>query len=376
MTSIPADTEPGVPAVVLARPRARGAHRVERRGVTFGWVRETAPVGPLAPAASLRARWRAARPIVLPGLLASEIRDARRDIARSLDLLDLLREGVDLQDALRRAPYPARLGRNFELTGSSQDLADVREIQKVHADARSSGRIVGRDLFIKVNWLSMFPGDGSMRLRFSFGSERLHDWARDRFRSACAAAFAERVFPECRLVSRNPRVAARLRAIVGNRVHFPERIVYSNSPHGGAIFHHDFVGARQCGVVFAELAGVTFWLALPKRTLVSHLAAHVLEHEAGRAVRRLAKNPRALTDYLEEPQPKLVTPILDADPRFFRRLVEAGHGRVLRPGDAILLPSSSFDDVAWHSVFCLTADRSLALSFAMRPGPPVAVGIR
>jgi len=370
-----ADVEPGVPRVVLAPARVRGAWRVERRGIEFGWVREEPAAGGLATAAALRARWRAALPITLPGFLAGEIRAERAAIGRSLDLLDELREGVDLRDALKRRPYASQLGRAFRVTGSSQDVIDEREMQKVHADATRGGRVVGRDLFVKVNWLSMFPGDGSLRLRFSFGSERLHDWARDRKRSACAAEFAERVFPECRLLSRSPRVAARLRAIVGKGVHFPERIVYSNSPHGGAVFHHDFVGARQCGVVFAQLSGMTLWLALPKRALAARLAAHVLERRSGAALRRLARDPRALMAYLEDERPKLVSPILDEDPRFFARLVEAGHARVLRPGDALLLPSSSLDDVAWHSVFCLGRERSLALSFAMRPGPPVAAGV-
>jgi len=370
-----ADREPGVPRVVAARPRAKGAVAIDRRGVRFGKIVEEPAAEPLARAAVLRKRWRAALPITLPSLLAADVRAARREIARSLDLLDAIRDGGDFLDLLRARPFAARLAPDFVAAGASQDLLDEREIGKAHFDATSAGRIVGRDLFVKANWLSMYPGDGSIRLRFSFGSERLHDWSRDRRRSALAAELAERVFPECRLVSRNARVASRLRAIVGRGVHFPERIVYSNSPHGGAVFHHDFVGARQCGVVFAQLAGKTLWLALPKKRLAEHLAAHVREHKPERAARRLASDPRALMDYLEESDPRLVSGTLDADPRFFRRLVGAGHGRLLRPGDVLLLPSHSIDSVAWHSIFCVGTDRSLALSFAMRAGAAAPTGL-
>ena len=61
--------------------------------------------------------------------------------------------------------------------------------------------------------------------------------------------------------------------LAGTPVRFSERIVYSNSPGGGAVFHHDSE-PDQVGVVYGQLAGETAWLALPKRELAAAVAAH------------------------------------------------------------------------------------------------------
>ena len=65
--------------------------------------------------------------------------------------------------------------------GSSFDLGDEREIAKVHVD-----RGPHRDLWAKLSRISRDPRDASLRIRFSFGSERLGDWSEDEAR-ACAA---------------------------------------------------------------------------------------------------------------------------------------------------------------------------------------------
>jgi hypothetical protein len=116
--------------------------RLRRRGIDHGSVisqpRET--------------EWNRGEPVPLPGIVPVP---ATAAIAR---LLDRLRAGDDL------APL---LPRRVRVEGTSQNVADPLEMQKVH---------VAGGLYIKVNWLSTHPGDGSLRLRFGFGAEILDDW--------------------------------------------------------------------------------------------------------------------------------------------------------------------------------------------------------
>ena len=275
--------------------------RLRRRGVDHGFVapvpRETA--------------WDRAEPVPLPGIVPV------LDTAPVSRLLDRLRAGDDLAPLL-----PVRVN------GTSQNTADPLEIQKVH---------VG-DLYIKVNWLSTHPGDGSLRLRFGYGAEILDDWKEDPVAARASERLFDSVFPVSRAVTRNRRLLAEIRRRIGGTPRFIQRILYSNSPGGGALFHHDFVPGQE-GVVYAQLAGSTGWLTLPRREL-ERLARVDLESKRGD---RLINHTGAFT----------------------RRLAAEGWFFVLRPGDAILLPSFGWDDVAWHSVFTLGKARNVALSFGI-----------
>ena len=274
--------------------------RLRRRGVDHGTVspvpRETA--------------WERAEPVPLPGIVP---KTSTAPVSR---LLDRLRGGDDL------APL---LPRSVRVAGTSQNVADPLEIQKVHVD---------RDLYIKVNWLSTHPGDGSLRLRFGFGAEILDDWKDDPVAARASERLFDAVFPVSRAVTRNRRLLAEIRKRIGGAPRFIQRILYSNSPGGGALFHHDFVPG-QAGVVYAQLAGSTGWLTLPKREL-----------------KRLAKD-------LDNDR------LLNHTGSLTRHLAAEGWFFVLRPGDAILLPSFSWERVAWHSVFTLGRSPNVALSFGI-----------
>jgi hypothetical protein len=267
--------------------------RLRRRGVDHGWFRpvEREP--------------RRGDPFVHRGLV--RVPDVRRD----LRLLAGLRRGGDLAQL-------ARVPRGFRFTGLSQNTQDPLELHKLHAEPGG--------LYVKVNWLSTWPGDGSLRLRFSYGAEILDDWRHDASRARLSLRLAEGLFPACRAVTR----AVRRR--------FIQPIVYSNQPDGGALFHHDDVPGQK-GVLFTQLAGRTAWLALPKRELMRHV-----REAGGRWGDRL----------------------LNQSPRFTRRLVDDGRLFVLEPGDAIELPSLARGGTAWHSVFCASRGGNLALSMGYR----------
>jgi hypothetical protein len=274
--------------------------RLRRRGVDHGFV---APV-------PRETRWERAEPVPLPGIIPAT---NTSEVSR---LLHRLRAGDDL------APL---LPRKVKVIGTTQNTADPLEMQKVH---------VARDLYITVNWLSTYPGDGSMRLRFGYGAEILDDWKDDPAGARGSERLFDTVFPVSRAVTQNRRLLAEIRRRIGGTPRFVQRILYSNSPGGGALFHHDFVPG-QAGVVYAQLAGSTGWLTLPKREL-----------------KRFAKD-------LENDRK------INHTGSFTRRLAAEGWFFVLRAGDAILLPSFSWERVAWHSVFTLGRAQNVALSFGI-----------
>lgn len=279
--------------------------RLRRRGVDHGFVtpvpRETS--------------WERSEPVPLPGIVP------KVPTAPVSRLLDRLRAGDNLARLLP-----------FRVAGTSQNVADPLEMQKVH---------VTDNLYIKVNWLSTHPGDGSMRLRFGYGAEILDDWKDDPAGARGSERLFDRVFPASRAVTRNRRLIGEIQRRIGGAPRFIQRILYSNSPGGGALFHHDFVPG-QAGVVYAQLAGSTGWLALPKRELARH----------------------ARLD-LDDAAPKRVDRLINHTGAFTRRLAGEGWFFALRPGDAILLPSFGWDDVTWHSVFTIGSGRNVALSFGI-----------
>jgi hypothetical protein len=144
-------------------------------------------------------------------------------------------------------------------------------------------------------------------------------------------------------------------------VRFSERIVYSNAPGGGAAFHCD-ADPTQRGVVYGQLVGATAWLALPKRELCRAIVAHV----GGRS--GLPGSEAEAMAALEHDDDEALDELLNRDPAFTARLASAGFLSVLHAGDAILLPSHGPDDVAWHSVFALGDEPSLAHSYGMFEG--------
>jgi hypothetical protein len=302
------------------------------------------------------ARWCDAGPVHLAGAFGARLSAHRAEIARTLAMFRRLRAGGAFHREMERRCGSSR---RIALGGVSRDLGDDREIEKVHADVLRRGRPAARDVWAKLSWISADPRDDSLRIRFSFGSERLDDWSTDPRRARAADELAQAAFPECALLAAGSGPRRRLEAWTGGPVRLSERIVFSNAPGGGAVFHDD-AEEGQLGVAYAQLAGRTAWLAVAKRELareIARLAARgTLRSEAGTEARAL----RAM----DAPSPALRR-LLDRSARLTRRLVEAGHLYVLAPGDALLLPSHGPDDAAWHSVFAPGRAPSLAHSFGV-----------
>ena len=334
---------------------------LRRRGVHHGRFRPAARV--LLDGAEVEARWDADRPIFLPGLLRASVAREGRAIRATLALFERLRRGASFQDEVG-----ARLARRhaFALAGASVDQGDRREIEKVFVDARAAartgGRIAAAQLSAKLSWIAHDPRDGSLRIRFSFGAEALRDWQKETRRAPWADRYARAVFPECRAVEGRLTLVDAIEHLVGRRVRFSERIVYSNAPGGGALFHHDDE-PWQHGVLFSQLAGKTAWLALPKRELARHLADFA--RTRARASRLRADTPARALRALAREDDAAVERVLNASPAFTRALVEAGALFVLREGDVLLLPNHGPDDTCWHSVFALGARPSLAHSYGI-----------
>lgn len=332
----------------------RGRVALVRRGVHHGWVVKTASE-PASPE-DWRGRWAAAEPLFLRGALRRRMAEYRRDIARTRALFESVRRGesfdTDVRERLRKRS-------DFEPAGTTVEVADAREIEKVYVNAKTAkGRV--RDLYAKLSWIAHDERDTSLRVRFSFGSEQLGDWLGDPVRAVAADRYCDAVFPESALLADDADLFARLRELVGTPVRLSERIVYSNAPGGGAVFHHD-AEPRQLGVAYAQLAGETGWLALSRRALAEELAAAV---QGTRMARRAGRVGKAL-HCLENDESDALEQILNSSAAFTRRLVERGAFYRLRAGDVLLLPSHASGEAAWHSVFALGTRPSLALSFGV-----------
>ena len=299
-----------------------------------------------------RELWAADRPVFLPGILAAGLPSFRTELRRTLRLFDGLRAGELEFEREVRARLRGR--RAFSSSGAVVDAGDPREIEKVYVDGMRGRRFVARGLYAKLSWIAHDERDDSLRIRFSFGSENLLDWRKETRRAPWADRYAEALFPECALLARNARLLRTLARLLGRRLRLSERIVYSNAPGGGAVFHHD-CEPYQHGVVFGQLAGETAWLALPKRELARLLSEHAP---------RLAPRRRALR-VLDREGDRRVVRILDETPALTRLLVRHGALHHLRPGDALVLPNHAWDDTCWHSVFALGKRPSLAHSYGI-----------
>jgi hypothetical protein len=332
----------------------RGAIALVRRGVHHGWVVKTAAEPP-APE-DWRERWAAAEPLFLRGAIRRRMAEHRRDIARTRALFESVRRGesfdTDVRERLRKHS-------EFEPAGTTVEVADAREIEKVYVNAKTAkGRV--RDLYAKLSWIAHDERDTSLRVRFSFGSEQLGDWLGDPVRAVAADRYCEAVFPESALLADDADLLARLRELVGAPVRLSERILYSNAPGGGAVFHHD-AEPRQLGVAYAQLAGETGWLALSRHSLAEELSAAA---RGTRMARRAGTVEKAL-HCLENDESDVLEQMLNSSAAFTRRLVERGAFYRLRAGDVLLLPSHKSGEAAWHSVFALGTRPSLALSFGV-----------
>jgi len=345
---------PTVSEAERQRLRDEGATVValRRRGNELGFLaRWQIPAQP----EDLTAPWSGDLPIHLPGVLQGGLEVFTEEIQASGRMFDRLRDGARFLEELE--PRLAHQER-FVPAGSTVDTHDDREIEKVWMSAVEADSVLAEELWAKLSWISRDPSDRSMRISFSHGVEQLKEWREDAARASFADGACQEAFPECLTITGHVPLIEALEALLDTHLRFSERIVYSNAPNGGAVFHHD-VEPEQRGVIFGQLSGRTAWLALPKHALARHLRDLARGDLAARANSHAAA--LAVLDDESDAERNL---LLNADPTLTQSLVEAGAAFILEPGDAILLPNHGADATCWHSVFSV-GRASLAHSYGI-----------
>lgn len=349
-----------------------------RRGFQLGWVKQHQR--PSMPSqADIISAWQQDKAIMLPALL--DLDDWQADIEQSHQLMQSTLESGELSPSLDLPPYPDRLGDQLPLVASSMEEHDEQAIEKVYFDAVSEHNdeeTLAEGLWCKASWLSFLEDDASLRFRFSFGMECLEDVAADPLRQMWASKLCDAIFPESAALTDNTQLLPVLEEMLGGQPAFVERIVYFNAPRGGAQMHHD-VERGHDGVVFAQLSGSTFWLALTKPVLIDELisfandknhaaeiAAVIPAEDDQTALHQLLKDKAALSNYMDENDHELVEAIMDRCPAFIEHLIAQGFAYILHAGDLLLMPQRDLDTCVWHSVCCLGDEPGEAVSFAIR----------
>ncbi len=387
--------------------------RLERRGRDHGDWAELDPARlpvpwPAAPERGSRAfdlacaeRWHAARPIVLPGIAGELLEEFAPEIADAGLLHEALCERGGLADWYAgRAP---ELEPRFEARADRTKLADPeRDLERITIQAlppSGAGPRV-RDLWIKSAWLSTHADDRSLRVRVGHGREGADDADGDLLRHTLVAELASELFPESAVAAANPALVQLVERLAGEDVLFTQHIAYWNAPGGGALFHHDAFaeddledGAwRQLGVCYVQLSGATAWLALSTDDLMARVVEFVEMLEDGdmpwvraqlfeipkdpvaggwKRLKALLADTDRLRRELSRPGCGVLGPLVERAPEFTSFLADAGHGCVLRAGDAILLPNFGLSKTCMHSVFCAGDEVGYSLSMAMRRAQPV-----
>ena len=297
------------------------------------------------------ARWRAGEPIFLPAILGDATERFAPQIEESLRMFDRLRADGEL---LPEIDTRLQDDQNFRYAGSTVDQEDPREVERLFVDAEIAGEVVAEDLWAKLAWITAEdPSDESLRIRFSNGLDQLEEWMLTSDQTASwVDQFAQRTFPECNAVLLCKPLRERLDRLIERPHRLSERIIYSNAPNGGAIFHHD-AEPGQLGVVFTQLEGRTAWFSLGKRRLARLLVQSGLRNEH-----------RAMTA-LDAADDQGLLELLNRDADFAALLAAHGALFLLQAGDSILLPTASFSDTAWHSVLAVGEQPSLAHSYGI-----------
>lgn len=324
-------------------------------------------------------RWHQNEPIYLPYAARDFLSENDQYIQQSAALYQAVLEDQDIVECLEAQHYQVSLSPNFELLSSRYDASDEQEIVSIDFDAYKDDRLI-EDIWMRISWLSYSEQDASLRFRFSFGMEGYEDVSQDVERQLLAAQLEESIFPESRLITKNPELTNTISQLIGSQnFQYLERIVYFNAPNGGAQFHHD-AEKGHLGVVYAQVSGKTFWLALSKKELIKEVQCFLANQDNfSNIVETLKENPslnesvfenlknesyldKALNDLFH---PELML-LLNENKLFFQQLVSNGYAYYLEPGDVILLPQESINNCAWHSVFCVGEEAGEALSFAIK----------
>ncbi len=322
--------------------------------------------------------WRSGKPVFLAKACSSELIKHADSIAQSKLLYQAVLAGQQCDPILAEKPYCDRLDIQFESLGSSINEGDKQEIETVLFDAVEGDTVLAEDLWMKVSWLSFYEQDNPLRFRFSFGIDFEEDVAADLQRQNLAAELTDAVFPESSIVIKNNKLIDEIKVILDcEMISFVERIIYFNSPEGGAYLHHDRERGHA-GVVYAQLSGATFWLALPKLQLLQEIESFVaacvsskqwpeiLDNAMQNELKQLVANQNQLSAELDSFCNDTLILLINETHMFIQQLIGNGHGQTVQAGDVLLLPQESDLTCCWHSVFCLGDEAGQALSFAIR----------
>lgn len=335
---------------------------------------------------AIKQAWLNDTAIVVPGILNQGITTHADDIKNAHVLMENVLNTGEVTPFIETSPYIERYSKNFAIVATSAEEHDEQGIEKIYFDAFKSNdqadyedEVLAEELWCKGSWLSFDDEDASLRFRFSWGMEGFEDVAADPLKQEWAGTLCDMLFPESEVITKNEMILNQLQDILGKTPSFVERIVYFNAPNGGAQMHHD-VERGHAGVVFGQLSGSTFWLALAKPILMQELTTFVMDDKTNaKAIQavipnaedrnqlvELCQNHEDLSCYMEEPDHELVEAVVDRCPDFTQFLIQRGYSHTLVAGDVLFLPQRDLDNCVWHSVFTLGENPGEALSFAVR----------
>ena len=375
---------------------------LSRRGVWHGRWAEVDVKGVLEAEdeQDLRARWRASQPFVLRGVLKDRFDKIYESTELALSRCQELKRPGELKrwiaeqlDATK--PSAARLqilskGQGSDISGGDpeRDIARLR----LEASLRSKDGTIEKydDLWVKVSQLSNAKQDESIRARFSFGNEVADDANSDPIRNRLVAELATRCLPAAARIRDCPNLNAVLQKVAERPLYTTQQIAYWNAPEGGALFHHDsfekpgaeIEATQQLGVLYAQVSGRTAWLALSIADLaqrVREFMGHISDGQLHwvradlfpgvddfQSALDFVADEQKLIEELAKPGCGELARIVNRGPEFTAFLADCGHGVILRPGDAILLPNRNLHHTTMHSVFCASADVTYGISCGLR----------
>ena len=352
-----------------------------RRGILSGSIQINPALRPEIPSVeAIQTLWQKNEAIYLPEILKADLEQFADEIKQSRNLYQAILDEAEVETILDEKPYTDLLGEKFQLLSTRFDEADPQEILSVDFDVMDGDSLVMEDIWMRISWLSFHEEDASLRFRFSFGMENFEDVSSDPERQLAAAELSQRVFPESVIITENETFIQLLQHVLSlPALKFVERIIYFNAPNGGAQFHHD-AEKGHLGVVYAQLTGETFWLALSREQLVHEITQFIsIQENLGELIQLIdneiqcslfisnLQHQSKIAEMLNEPGHEEMTILLNQSPLFFKQLVDAGYASCLKAGDVILLPQESMTNCAWHSVFCVSEEAGEALSFAIKP---------
>jgi len=348
-----------------------------RRGYSLGkidsidYIRTADPIS----------NWHLGKPVFLSQVCSDQINSNTPNIQQAEALYRAILNKQECDPLLDLTPYKERIEANFEPLGASVNEGDQQEIETLFFDGVNNTNIVAEDLWLKISWLSFYQEDDSIRFRFSFGIDLAEDVAADANRQRYAALLAQAIFPESSVITDNQTLNTLIvQTLQADKFEFVERIVYFNASNGGAYLHHDRERGHA-GVVYAQVTGSTFWLALPRQVLVSEIISFVeschnshnwptsvnkkMRSELLNLIASVDDNTQLIAELSSFANDTLIH-LINETTEFIQHLISQGHGRLLHAGDALLLPQETDESCCWHTVFNVGGKSGEALSFAIR----------